>query len=255
MRQPNVLSVATAKKLLTRLRIQKPDEIDVELIAAEQGVLVQSRPLSHEEGRLVRAGANGIITVAEDAFRTRKWRFVIAHELGHFLRHPDVDQFALCTDTDLRKWYQGSGREAEANDFAAELLMPEALFAKKCDRNRPSLRDVRELAEEFNTSLTSTAIRFVHFAPEPCAVVLSKGGVVEWWDWSKDFRLVIRKGGPLTTRTYAGDIFAGKPVADRPQQVDGDAWSSDTKASDIDLFEHSVQVARDLVLSFLWHPY
>src|SRR4029079_2632757 len=125
-----------ARKLVSSLHIRAPGEIDIELIAAHLDVLVQRRPLSTEEGRLIRAGNRGIIVVNEDAFASKKWRFVVAHELGHFIRHPDVDQFALCTDVALSAWYEGSGREGEANDFAAELLMPEELVAKRCDRNR-----------------------------------------------------------------------------------------------------------------------
>ena len=70
--------------------------------------------------------------------------------------------------------------------------------------NRPCLKDVGELAEEFRTSLTATALRFVMFAPEPCAVVHSTEGKVDWLDWTPNFRLGIRKGTRLTNRTYAG---------------------------------------------------
>ena len=186
--------------------------------------------------------------------RARSGGLLVAHELGHYLRHPDLDQFQLCTDADLGAWYRG-GREEEANDFAAELLMPEVLFAPRCDRNKPGMKDVREVASEFQTSLTATALRFVRFAPEPCAVVHSTDGVVDWWDWSKDFRLVVGKGRQLSSRTYAGDIHGGTVVPDRQQQVDGDAWSDSNGASGFDLFEHSVRVSRRSVLTVLWHLY
>jgi hypothetical protein len=140
----------------------------------------------------------------------------------------------------------GSGRESEANDFAAELLMPEIFFKKACERDRPSLRDVADLAETFGTSLTATALRFVHFSPEPCAVVHATEGAVDWLDWSADFKLGIKKGTRLTPRTYAGDLFAGSPVDDRLQQVDGDAWSDSSRASSIDLFEHSKRVGANV---------
>jgi hypothetical protein len=236
------------------LRIQHPNEIDVELIANHLGLLVRRRDLKHEEGRLLRAGVTGIIVVARSAFSSAKWRFVVAHEIGHFLRHAGFDDFAICTDGNLRD-YLGSGREAEANDFASELLMPTALFSERCERSRPSLRNVDELASEFRTSLTATALRFVRFSPEPCAVVHSSGGVVEWMSWSADFKIGIKKGTRLTTRTYAGDLFAGNHTDDRLQQVDGDAWSDSSWASSIDLFEHSRKVARNAVLTFLWHEY
>lgn len=254
-RQPHAGAVRTAQELLAQLRIQHAREIDIELIANHVGLLVRRRDLQHEEGRLLRSGAAGVITVSNAAYSSAKWRFVVAHEIGHFLRHANADDFAICTDGDLRN-YAGSGRESEANDFASELLMPTHLFKRKCECSRPSLRDVDLLVSEFGASLTATALRFVHFTPEPCAVVHSTGGVVEWVSWSPDFRLGIKKGTRLTTRTYAGDLFAaGTRVDDRATQVDGDAWSDVSWASSTDLFEHSRKVASDSVLTFLWHEY
>lgn len=128
-----------------------------------------------------------------------------------------------------------------------------AFFRKRCDRNRPCLRDVAALAEEFTTSLTATALRFVRFTPEPCAVVHSTDGAVDWLDWSSNFQLAIKKGTRLDGRTYAGDLSAGKPVDDRPGQVDGEAWSNSRDAADLDIFEHSKKVSPRSVLTFLWH--
>jgi Zn-dependent peptidase ImmA (M78 family) len=251
-RQRHPGAVASARQLVSSLRIQAPAEIDIELIANHLGVLIKRRALRLEEGRLVRAGTKGLIVVAESAFSSAKWRFVVAHELGHFVRHAASDAFSACTDGDLST-YLGSGNETEANDFAAELLMPKALFEPWCDLNRPSLRETGALADEFGTSLTATTLRFVEFAPEPCAVVYSVNGVVEWLDWSPNFRIGIKKGTRLTTRTYAGDLVAGNHVFDYLQQVDGEAWSDAPWASDVDLYEHSRQVGPDSVLTFLWH--
>jgi len=251
-RRPDPGAVAAAKQLLAELQIRAAVELDVELIAAHLGILVRRMKLGHEEGRLLRSGSRGIINVEQGAYASSKWRFVIAHEIGHFLRHPSSDDFQACTRGDLSD-YTGSGRETAANDFASELLMPRQLFEKRCDRNRPSLKDVGELASEFQTSLTATALRFVMFAPEPCAVVHSTNGTVDWLDWSPSFRLGIRRKAKLTERTYAGDLYAGQHVEDRPTQVDGDAWSDSAWASEIDLFEHSKKVSADSVLSFLWH--
>lgn len=252
-RRPHLGAVAAAKSLIAKLRIEHPREIDIDLIAIHHRLLVRPLQLDHEEGRLLRTATRGIINVSEAAYRSAKWRFVIAHEIGHFLCHPESDSFEACTRGDLSNYVVG-GREAEANDFASELLMPEPLFASRCDRNRPCLRDVSELAQLFGTSLTATALRFVLFSPEPCAVIHSTSGSVDWLDWSPGFRLGIKKRTTLDHRTFAGDLFAGKSVIDRPSQVDGDAWSDSPWAANIDVFEHSKMVSKDSVLSFLWHP-
>jgi Zn-dependent peptidase ImmA (M78 family) len=251
-RRPDPGAVAAARRVISELQIRAASELDLELVAAHYGILVRRQTLRHEEGRLLRAGSRGIINVADSAYASNKWRFVIAHEIGHFFRHAESDDFQACTSGDLSN-YAGSGRESEANDFASELLMPRELFEKKCDRNRPNLKDVAELSNEFRTSLTATALRFVAFAPEPCAVVHSTEGEVDWVDWSSNFRLGIRKKTKLSDRTYAGDLFAGRSVDDRPSQVDGDAWSDSAWAGQVDLLEHSRRVGANSVLSFLWH--
>lgn len=249
------LGRALARAIIDRLQIQRPEEIDVELIAGDLGLLVERRDLQHEEGRLVRKDDHGIITVAESAYRSRKWRFVVAHEIGHFVRHKRVNQLDLCTNADLTNFYATSGREPEANQFAAELLMPDALFRKRCDRKRPSLKDIRALADEFETSLTATAIRFVQLTPEPCALVLSKDGTVARVLWNDDFKIGIRKGTRLTSQTYAGDLHAGQPIDDFLQSVDPEGWSDSSWASRYDLYEHSTHIGHGTVISFLWHPY
>ncbi|MDD5308692.1 MAG: ImmA/IrrE family metallo-endopeptidase [Deltaproteobacteria bacterium] len=245
---------SAAQKLTESLRIRRPEEIDIELIAAHCGAYVTYRSLGHEEGHLLRTGKTGLMVVDLRARHSEKWRFVIAHELGHFLQHADVDQFKLCTSTDLNDWYRTSGHEVEANEFAAELLMPQTLFERMCDRDRPSLKDVRELAATFQTSLTATAIRFITFAPEPCALVHSTGGVIDWWAKTDNFAFTLSKARRLTTNTYAGDIFAGKAVDDRPQLLDGSSWSDDSRAEGREVYEHSIKLGSyNAVLTLLWH--
>lgn len=246
------LARAAAKNLLSELRIRAASEIDVELIAAYRGLAVLYKPLANEEGRLVRAGDVGLIVVDKRFQHSEKARFVIAHELGHFVRHVGVDQFELCTDRDLNAWYKTSGAEPEANAFAAELLLPSTLFVPKCDKlNKPNLHHVRQFAKDFGTSLTATAIRLVECTEEPCAVVYSSDGKIDWCIRNDNFAFSPPRGAKLTDSTYAGDLFAGKRVDDRPELMDGAMWPG---GIGIDLQEHSIGMpSYNAVLSLLWH--
>ena len=248
------LARAAARQLVDSLGIRDPAELDVELVAAHCGAFVTYRRLTSSEGHLLRSGDRALIVVDAEARRQpAKWRFVIAHELGHFLRHPELDQLKLCTRAQLSSWYRTSGYELEANHFAAELLMPSHLVAPLCDRNRPSLHDVAELADRFRVSLSSAAIRFVTLSPEPCAVVLSTAGVVKWSMATSDFGLRIERGYRVGRDTYAGDIFAGRAVDDDPQPLEATGWSDDDEAVGVELFEHSRHLPRyKSVLTFLW---
>lgn len=60
-----------------------------------------------------------IIVKAEDS--PERQRFTLAHEIGHLLLHPIGKQFR--DDS-----YTGTPQEIEANNFASELLMPDALL-------------------------------------------------------------------------------------------------------------------------------
>ena len=107
-------------------------------------------------------------------------RFSIAHELGHyfldshqaFLRrtgksHPSRGEFL--SDRTI---------EAEADAFAAGLLMPAKLLGPKVNNDEMSFTDIEGWAGEFNTSVTSTARRAVELSDYPCALIgVRDGGV------------------------------------------------------------------------------
>ena len=63
---------------------------------------------------------------------TGRINFVLAHELGHYLRHRhELDEF-MCSQRDMVKWDRtDAAREADANAFASYLLMPIGDFRKQ----------------------------------------------------------------------------------------------------------------------------
>lgn len=71
-------------------------------------------------GVVVDEDGRATITVKVDDARVRQ-RFTIAHEIGHLMLHASGPMFAM-RDHDFR---EERPREIEANQFAAELLMPE----------------------------------------------------------------------------------------------------------------------------------
>lgn len=247
-----------ARDLLASLGLDHPDQLDVELIAAHCGAYAMYRPLAREEGHLLRRGDTGLIVVADRARATNKWRFVIAHELGHFLLHdaPAQNQINLCTEvaptgdpSSAHALYAESCLEIEANVFAGELLMPKELFAPHC-RTSPSLDTIKALARLFRTSLTATAIRFSELCPVPSAVVHSTNGAIDWVRAHRGFSSSIEAGQSLSPRTLAADLWARR-LPDAPARVvDARAWSTGAGQ----LFEHSIVLHEFAsVLTLLWH--
>lgn len=74
------------------------------------------------------------INSAENALEQRK-RFTIAHELGHFFLHLNAERTSFNDDTQTmsRTASYWDPIEAQANDFAARLLMPLELIIKEAE--------------------------------------------------------------------------------------------------------------------------
>ncbi len=236
-----------------RLRIRAVDEIDVECIAFHHGLRVRYGGLSGAQGRLASDGKRGRIRVADSITQETRRRYVVAHELGHHLIHAPAGQLSLCTDGDLLRYDASAGdAEEEANWFAAELLMPKALFEPKCDVRQPSMAIVRSLASEFKTTPTATAIRFVDLSPEPCAVVWSERGQIKWAIRGPEFWPWIEFGRSLDSYTHAADAFSGKSIPTGIQPVPARAWTS--KGSG-DIYEDTQFFSGlGVTLTLLWLP-
>ncbi len=93
-------------------------------------------------------------------------RFTMAHELGHFIFHKDkLDKLRIISDSNQ---YQADGiteeEEAEANNFAAEILMPEdkvrEVFAETMqNKNNDEESTIDEMYKMFQVSKMAMKLR------------------------------------------------------------------------------------------------
>lgn len=248
-------AAAKARAIIESWYITDPSQIDVYAIAADAGAYVVERPLKGCEGRLLRRGNHGVVTIRPDIREHGKKRFVAAHELGHFVLHKKANQIELCTDEALLYWYKHVRREEpESNAFAAELLLPAHLFQPLCKGMDPSMDAVKELADVFQTTLTATARRYANLSPHACALVVSRNGKIEWFDKHEDFLYRVKQGCPVHPHTYAADFFAGRPLSDEPHEVLAEVWLEDERIGSREtLMEHSVALPfYNVVLSLIW---
>jgi Zn-dependent peptidase ImmA (M78 family) len=239
-------------EVFRRLRIQAPEEIDIEAIAFTYGLRVYDGGLSGAQGRLASNGKQGKVRIANGITQEPRRRYIIAHELGHHLVHAAQGKLLVCTAADLLKYDSNGDTEEEANWFAAELLMPKPLFEPDCDVRQPTFAIVERLSKKFGTTLTATAIRFVRLCPEACAVVWSEAGAIKWAVRGDDFYPWIEFGKRLDSHTHAADVSAGKPVPKGPQVVPARAW---TDKGSGDLYEETLAFGGlGAALSLLWLP-
>ncbi len=166
---PQAEAIAAAKKIINELSIETPPVPVREIVATRDLKLVERSFPGNVSGMLFRRGNRGVIGVNAAHPKTRQ-RFTIAHELGHNALHPG-DEFVDQIRVDFRDQRASAGtvdQEIEANAFAAELLMPEALVRTEHRQQveegvEPGRDDfVTELAIRFDVSLEAMSYRLVN---------------------------------------------------------------------------------------------
>lgn len=150
--------------------------------------------------------ANGAILVHADRPETRK-RYTIAHEIGHYVnpnhRASSPEGFR-CSRKDMAIHSAKAGdrhakMEAEANQFAAELLMPDS-YIKSFMRRRvgADLEHVIAMAEWFEVSKEAAARRYISKLDTPAAIVFSCNGTIRYIKTNNGFpRLSLWNGASI----------------------------------------------------------
>ncbi len=239
-----------ASKLIEKYGICEPEHIRIKDIAYDLGATIIEAPLKNATASLVKVENYSTIRISPTDREERK-RFSIAHEIGHIvLNHLHSVGHHACSDEDMQNWYD-LNQEAEANLFAAELLMPKKIIEKRCQVERVDFRPIKTIAKEFRTSLTATAIRFVRFCPESCALIFSEKGKIKWCYKSASWWDYIQKGKALDKRSIAYDYFQGESIPEGPVEIEADAW---TTSQDIDsIVEHTIGAPNyNFALTTLW---
>lgn len=170
----------------------------------------------------------GVILYKAGAREERR-RFTIAHELGHFLM-PSHKGNQQCTAADLRETRRDTTherQEAEANRFAAGLLMPKPWFSKDMNElGEADVTHVQTLATRYCTSLEATSNRYIELTDDCCAFVFAKDNVIRYVRPTTTFpRVAIRKGdhlpaGCASLRAPAQPLRTATPWTEH----DGSIW-------------------------------
>ncbi|MDT3438732.1 ImmA/IrrE family metallo-endopeptidase [Pseudofrankia sp. BMG5.37] len=158
-----------ASRLLRTARLAQPP-VPVERLAREAGALISYQPFEADDisGLLYRAvGAAPVIGVNSTNSKVRQ-RFTIAHELGHLLLHKGngliFERHVRLNFRDATSSTATDSEEIDANEFAAELLMPEDLLKKALDailagRHLSDSELVARLARRFEVSQQAMTFR------------------------------------------------------------------------------------------------
>ena len=144
--------------------------VDVNSVAAAIGLNVVYEDFTDDiSGLLITRDSTGVIGVHAKHPLVRQ-RFTVAHEIGHFVlrhhagsgEHVHIDEGWKVSARNEQSTKGIDVNEIEANQFAANLLMPEPFLKAKVAafRGRPlSEADVLALAKEFKVSEQAMTLR------------------------------------------------------------------------------------------------
>ncbi len=241
-----------ARTMLRDFGVEAPEHIELEAMAAAFGAaIVESETPLSSSARLIRAGRRAAICVSPLLINEGARRFSIAHELGHLVLGHEESLATLC---ELRPPGKDAPLEMEANAFAAELLMPEALLRRRCEVSPVDLEIPRGISRDFRVSLLAAARRFVELTSERCALAYASGGVVRWSVRSATFTVPVVSGRRVDPDTLAHDAMRGK-VDDRAQDVPASSWLDMSDDGGTEIVEHAVPIPEvDAIASLLWIP-
>lgn len=162
-------------------------------------------------------------------------RFTIAHELGHFLI-PSHKGSRQCTPQDMRETGLNDPArrmEAEANRFAAGMLMPKPLFAKDLQRlGDVDVSHAQTLARLYDTSLEATINRYRDVTDDTCAFVFSKDGVIRYVRATQEFpHISVWAKDPLPASSLSAKLrLSTSRDPSTWEQIDASVWLSPSRS-------------------------
>ena len=236
-----------AERLLKKLGITEPDEIDLEAIAFDVGVHVRYRALDGCDARIVGSVDNAIISVNNRSTYQRQ-RFSIAHELGHWEHHRG--QQLVCR---MEGRQSALASERLADSYAADLLMPSYLFRPLAlQQSKLTFKAVSVLADTFTTSQTATAIRLVESDHSPALLVCHGTEKRKWFTKAPSVPGHWFPKGSIDARSSVMDVLYGKRQDDlMPHKIKAEAWFDCREARGHDIYEQTMRVSEGVVITIL----
>ena len=159
--------------------------------------------------------------------------FTIAHEFGHYLLHRlKYPEGIQCKEEDMAIWDSRYKQiESQANNFAANLLMPLDDFRKQIGpRVKPDLEMIGMCAERYQTSLTASILRWLQYTERRSILVVSKDGFILW---ARSSEPAFKTGAFFKTVNMPPIQIPGKSLAaqrevaeknNRILEIDGGVW-------------------------------
>jgi Zn-dependent peptidase ImmA (M78 family) len=246
--------VRPAERILVELGIERPDQIDLDAIAWAKGAAVKYRPLDKSEAMIVGSQRRAIITVNSRAMPARR-RYSLAHEIGHWHHHRG--KILFCAPIDIGNPSHGPlDPETQADQFASDLVLPDYMFRPRLAKmKRLVLATLREIAAEFNVSLTATLLKLVEANRFPIVCVCHNkqrrrwfrvsAMVPKWWYLKND----------LEVDSIAFEmLFGGAAEISYARKIGAETWFEFRGVERFEVQEQAFLLPNEEVLTLLILP-
>lgn len=239
-----------AETLLFELGVTDPKDIDVDAIADCVDAEIDYRDLVGCEAQIIGYRDRAVIYVRKEA-RYQRRRFSAGHELGHWHHHRG--QSFVCRSEDIGRPIDEASKNAErvADAYAADLLLPPFLFAPRLtSQQKVTLEGLVDLAHEFSTSLTATAIRAMRMTRDP-VILVAHNLLGRRWQWQSTTTqgLTIRPDVDPRSSAFIGMLGAGRlaPAKKEPAGY----WFDRRHIDQFELLVQTVKTAEGEALSLV----
>lgn len=161
--------------------LNHPEKINPYELCEMFGIEVISDKPIHQDGYLVCCDGMKLIFISARITNPHRRKFIIAHELGHFLMHRD-GLFCCSNITDYGSTIVNSSmQENEANSFASELLLPIVELKGMLPCEPVNFSIITGIAERFDVSVTHAAMQAVRSSNAENEVLLCYDGQKLKW--------------------------------------------------------------------------
>ena len=137
--------------------------------------IISDKPIL-QDGYLVCCDGIKLIFISPKITNCHRRKFIIAHEVGHFLMHRD----GLFCCNNIKDYgsavVNSSVQENEANSFASEFLLPIDELKKMLPHGPVSFSTIMEIADRFDVSITHAAMQAVRSSNAENEILLCYDG-------------------------------------------------------------------------------
>lgn len=191
--------------------------VNVEMVAKDLTPSFNQDPITAVNGGSMGSSIDGMLVKHDakdewaifyntDVVHPGRKNFTLAHELGHYMVHRQAlnkTKFECGEEDMLDENQQGIDIEAEANAFAANLLMPNHDFRAQADGQKFSIDLIQHCANRYGVSLTAAVLKWLEFTKKRAIGLLSEEGFMHW---SKSSNSAFRSGRYFATKKNCVEI-------------------------------------------------